>query len=79
MEEQRGELPARLGGAGAHASLGEHAVAEIGIGGVFDLVDPAALAGKPVAIVATGGGPRHALVVEHAFPPRWRGRARLPR
>ncbi|WP_375454623.1 NAD(P)H-dependent oxidoreductase [uncultured Methylobacterium sp.] len=36
---------------------------------VFDLIDPAALAGKPVAIVATGGGARHALVVEHAFRP----------
>lgn len=36
---------------------------------LFDLVDPGALAGKPVAIVATGGGPRHALVVEHAFRP----------
>ncbi|MCJ2076317.1 NAD(P)H-dependent oxidoreductase, partial [Methylobacterium sp. E-016] len=32
---------------------------------VFDLIDPAALANKPVAIVATGGGARHALVVEH--------------
>jgi FMN reductase len=36
---------------------------------LFDLVDPAALAGKPVAIAATGGGPRHALVVEHSFRP----------
>lgn len=36
---------------------------------LFDLVDPGALAGKPVAIVATGGGARHALVVEHAFRP----------
>ncbi|MFD0936342.1 FMN reductase, partial [Methylobacterium trifolii] len=36
---------------------------------LFDLIDPAALANKPVAIVATGGGPRHALVVEHAFRP----------
>ncbi|CAN5543012.1 FMN reductase [soil metagenome] len=36
---------------------------------VFDLIDPAALAGKPVAIVSTGGGPRHALVVEHQFRP----------
>lgn len=36
---------------------------------LFDLVDPAALAGKPVAIVASGGGARHALVVEHAFRP----------
>ncbi|WP_375464030.1 FMN reductase [uncultured Methylobacterium sp.] len=36
---------------------------------LFDLVDPGALAGKPVAIVATGGGARHALVVEHGFRP----------
>lgn len=36
---------------------------------LFDLVDPAALAGKPVAIAATGGGARHALVVEHSFRP----------
>ncbi|MCJ2014815.1 FMN reductase [Methylobacterium sp. J-076] len=36
---------------------------------LFDLVDPQALAGKPVAIAATGGGPRHALVVEHSFRP----------
>ena len=36
---------------------------------LFDLVDPGALAGKPVAVVATGGGARHALVVEHAFRP----------
>ena len=36
---------------------------------LFDLVDPGALANKPVAIVATGGGARHALVVEHAFRP----------
>lgn len=36
---------------------------------LFDLIDPAALANKPVAIVATGGGARHALVVEHSFRP----------
>jgi FMN reductase len=45
---------------GAYTGLFKH---------LFDLVDPAALAGKPVAIVATGGGARHALVVEHAFRP----------
>ncbi|MFC6742474.1 FMN reductase [Methylobacterium tardum] len=45
---------------GAYTGLFKH---------LFDLADPAALAGKPVAIVATGGGPRHALVVEHAFRP----------
>lgn len=36
---------------------------------LFDLVDPAALAGRPVVLSATGGGARHALVVEHAFRP----------
>lgn len=36
---------------------------------LFDLIDPGALAGKPVAIAATGGGARHALVVEHSFRP----------
>src|SRR3954471_22141706 len=32
---------------------------------LFDLVNPGALADKPVVLTATGGGPRHALVVEH--------------
>ncbi|MGV7031456.1 FMN reductase [Methylobacterium symbioticum] len=36
---------------------------------LFDLIPPTALANKPVAIAATGGGSRHALVVEHAFRP----------
>ncbi|GBU17307.1 MULTISPECIES: FMN reductase [Methylobacterium] len=36
---------------------------------LFDLVEPTRLAGKPVAIAATGGGARHALVVEHALRP----------
>ncbi|WP_018261054.1 FMN reductase [Methylobacterium sp. WSM2598] len=45
---------------GAYTGLFKH---------VFDLVDPAALANKPVAIAATGGGARHALVVEHSFRP----------
>ncbi len=35
----------------------------------FDLLDPAALRCKPVLLTATGGGPRHALVVEHAMRP----------
>jgi FMN reductase len=35
----------------------------------FDLVDPAALRGKPVLITATGGGDRHALIVEHQLRP----------
>lgn len=45
---------------GAYTGLFKH---------LFDLVAPAALKGKPVAIGATGGGARHALVVEHAFRP----------
>lgn len=35
----------------------------------IDLIDPNALAGKPVVITATGGGDRHALVVEHQLRP----------
>lgn len=35
----------------------------------FDFVDPTALIGKPVVIAATGGGPRHSLVVEHQLRP----------
>jgi FMN reductase len=45
---------------GAYTGLFKHA---------FDLVDPRALVGKPVLITATGGGARHALVVEHALRP----------
>src|SRR4051794_13321339 len=36
---------------------------------LFDFVDPAALAEKPVVLTATGGGQRHALVVEHQLRP----------
>src|SRR3954467_6414178 len=36
---------------------------------LFDLVDPKALADKPVVLTATGGGPRHALIVEHQLRP----------
>lgn len=36
---------------------------------VFDLVAPEALTGKPVLIVATGGGDKHALVIEHQLRP----------
>ncbi len=36
---------------------------------VFDFVRPEALLGKPVALTATGGGLRHALVVEHGLRP----------
>ncbi|MBX7553901.1 FMN reductase [Streptomyces sp. tea 10] len=35
----------------------------------FDLFDPGALTGKPVLIGATGGTPRHSLVLEHALRP----------
>ncbi|MGP4021879.1 NAD(P)H-dependent oxidoreductase [Actinomadura sp. 3N407] len=35
----------------------------------FDLVDQYALANKPVLLAATGGGDRHALVLEHAVRP----------
>lgn len=36
---------------------------------LLDLIDPAALAGKPVLLAATGGGSRHALVIEHQMRP----------
>lgn len=45
---------------GAYTGLFKH---------VFDLVDPRMLAGKPVLLTATGGGARHALVVEHTLRP----------
>ncbi|MDP4024975.1 NAD(P)H-dependent oxidoreductase [Methylobacterium sp. NEAU 140] len=45
---------------GGYAGLFKH---------VFDLVDPARMVGMPVALTATGGGLRHALVVEHALRP----------
>ncbi|GAA4661918.1 FMN reductase [Streptomyces youssoufiensis] len=35
----------------------------------FDLIDPDALAGKPVLVAATGGTARHSLVLEHALRP----------
>jgi FMN reductase len=35
----------------------------------FDLFDPASLRGKPVVLLATGGGERHALIVEHQLRP----------
>lgn len=36
---------------------------------LFDLLDTEALANKPVLIAATGGGQRHALMVEHLLRP----------
>jgi FMN reductase len=36
---------------------------------LFDFVDPGALAEKPIVLTATGGGQRHALVVEHQLRP----------
>ncbi|AJE45844.1 FMN reductase [Celeribacter indicus] len=36
---------------------------------LFDLLDPDALKGKPVLLTATGGGHRHALVIEHQLRP----------
>lgn len=37
--------------------------------GLFDLTNPLALVDRPVLIGATGGGQRHALVVEHQLRP----------
>lgn len=36
---------------------------------LIDLIDPQALLGKPVLLTATGGGDRHALVIEHQLRP----------
>ena len=36
---------------------------------LLDLLDPLSLAGKPVLLGATGGGHRHALVIEHQLRP----------
>ncbi|WP_353430409.1 NAD(P)H-dependent oxidoreductase [Paracoccus denitrificans] len=35
----------------------------------IDLIEPVALVGKPVLLAATGGGDRHALVIEHQLRP----------
>ncbi len=45
---------------GSYAGLFKH---------VLDLLDPDMLAGKPVLLAATGGGDRHALVIEHQLRP----------
>jgi FMN reductase len=45
---------------GSYAGLFKH---------LFDLVDPASLAGRPIILAATGGGRRHALVIEHGLRP----------
>lgn len=45
---------------GSYAGLFKH---------LFDLIDPAALAGKPILLTATGGGEKHALVIEHQLRP----------
>lgn len=45
---------------GSYTGLFKHAI---------DLLDPADLLGTPVILTATGGGDRHALVVEHQLRP----------
>ncbi len=45
---------------GSYAGLFKH---------LFDLIDPVTLAGKPVLLTATGGGDKHALVIEHQLRP----------
>ena len=45
---------------GSYAGLFKH---------VLDFLDPATMLGKPVVLTATGGGLRHALVVEHGLRP----------
>ncbi len=36
---------------------------------IFDLIEPAALKGRPILLSAVGGGTRHALVLEHQLRP----------
>lgn len=36
---------------------------------LIDLLDPAALTGKPILLAATGGGEKHALIIEHQLRP----------
>ncbi|WP_046119961.1 FMN reductase [Ensifer aridi] len=36
---------------------------------LIDLIEPLALRGKPIVVTATGGGDRHALMVEHQLRP----------
>lgn len=45
---------------GSYAGLFKH---------LFDLIDPAALQGKPILLGAAGGGDRHMLVLEHQLRP----------
>lgn len=45
---------------GSYAGLFKH---------LFDMFDPSALHGKPVLLAATGGGDRHALMIEHQLRP----------
>jgi FMN reductase len=45
---------------GSYAGLFKH---------LFDLLEPRSLVGKPVLLGAVGGGPRHALVIEHQLRP----------
>jgi FMN reductase len=35
----------------------------------FDLFDPSLLVGKPILLAATGGGEKHALIIEHQLRP----------
>ena len=45
---------------GSYAGLFKH---------LIDLLEPTAFSGKPVLLAATGGGDRHALIVEHQLRP----------
>lgn len=36
---------------------------------LIDLLDPTALSGKPILLAATGGGEKHALIIEHQLRP----------
>jgi FMN reductase len=59
--------------AGADALIAVTPIFTASYGGLFksffDVVDPDAVAGKPVVIAATGGTARHSLALEHAMRP----------
>lgn len=42
----------------------------------FDLLDLSSLKGKPVVLLAPGGGERHSLIVKHQLRPLFSFRAR---
>ena len=69
-----GDLPAILADVGeADAVIAVTPVFNASYSGLFksffDVIEPEALDGTPVLVAATGGSPRHSLVLEHALRP----------